>query len=637
MALIVCVECGKSFSDKARQCPECGCPTEYSKSNITSENVSVRTKINGENCRQSKNKKSLDDIIARSKMYNNNVEDRRQTFMIGDWNFSYGDSEKLFSFLYNTFHDEIDEILENYEKTFSLEVRAVSMVDIMMLEKALKECDKSHGEVDPAPFANRFIYKIKDYRYEKNIEERPADGVKYELEEAFTNAAQKIVKTLHQEQTIAPSIDVYNQFLLLYLNDDYENLCENTSIVDMDGYVQFQYKKMKLIRLIQDKYQLDGYYGAEDPFEKYIDFFSDSSDDVVKRAKDEMKWRKKYLENLDKYKLWEELAVDVERIILFLIQSMDEKCQFGINPYYYNWSSYKDIKTKLSLINTIGNEDEKKSVLKECFLKFPFNIDVYPCLLDVYGDQNGEMSRLLTEFNVNVDALKKALFERYVDRIYAKINWKNVDSIMEAYKEVNDKREFLLYKGKMSDQYNKIYSEYTEYTRWKELLEEKAALGLQEICDLFESKAGISNDAASEKLKKGLNISNDVFIYFAHDDSVFKNGKNGFAITNQGFFVREMFKKPVFYSNDSLISAEHTYTVASGNVLVDDKTLFYITGDRVISNKLYIAAKYVIPLIAPCDKTEDKQKVFCVFCGRKIDISSKFCQFCGEKNTSGMN
>lgn len=29
MALIVCTECGKTFSDKANCCPECGCPTKY--------------------------------------------------------------------------------------------------------------------------------------------------------------------------------------------------------------------------------------------------------------------------------------------------------------------------------------------------------------------------------------------------------------------------------------------------------------------------------------------------------------------------------------------------------------------------------------------------------------------------------
>lgn len=28
MALIICTECGKEYSDRARTCPNCGCPTE---------------------------------------------------------------------------------------------------------------------------------------------------------------------------------------------------------------------------------------------------------------------------------------------------------------------------------------------------------------------------------------------------------------------------------------------------------------------------------------------------------------------------------------------------------------------------------------------------------------------------------
>lgn len=35
MALIICIECGKKFSDKAACCPECGCPTEIVLKNST--------------------------------------------------------------------------------------------------------------------------------------------------------------------------------------------------------------------------------------------------------------------------------------------------------------------------------------------------------------------------------------------------------------------------------------------------------------------------------------------------------------------------------------------------------------------------------------------------------------------------
>ena len=39
MALIVCTECGKKFSDKAACCPECGCPTEEVLKNTNTEEI----------------------------------------------------------------------------------------------------------------------------------------------------------------------------------------------------------------------------------------------------------------------------------------------------------------------------------------------------------------------------------------------------------------------------------------------------------------------------------------------------------------------------------------------------------------------------------------------------------------------
>lgn len=37
MALIICPECGKEYSDKASQCPNCGCPTSLVAENATSD------------------------------------------------------------------------------------------------------------------------------------------------------------------------------------------------------------------------------------------------------------------------------------------------------------------------------------------------------------------------------------------------------------------------------------------------------------------------------------------------------------------------------------------------------------------------------------------------------------------------
>ena len=48
MALIKCTECGKTFSDKAPSCPECGCPTEYVLKETRSAKPSAAQKSSGQ-------------------------------------------------------------------------------------------------------------------------------------------------------------------------------------------------------------------------------------------------------------------------------------------------------------------------------------------------------------------------------------------------------------------------------------------------------------------------------------------------------------------------------------------------------------------------------------------------------------
>lgn len=49
-----------------------------------------------------------------------------------------------------------------------------------------------------------------------------------------------------------------------------------------------------------------------------------------------------------------------------------------------------------------------------------------------------------------------------------------------------------------------------------------------------------------ETVSKGLNIPEGAEIYVHHDDTLLESGKNGFAITDQGFYCRELGKQPVF-------------------------------------------------------------------------------------------
>lgn len=62
MALIICTECGKQFSDKAAACPNCGCPTEYV---IQSLNIPVGE---GENVNERKESTGIELLTELNKL-----------------------------------------------------------------------------------------------------------------------------------------------------------------------------------------------------------------------------------------------------------------------------------------------------------------------------------------------------------------------------------------------------------------------------------------------------------------------------------------------------------------------------------------------------------------------------------------
>ncbi|MDO4538073.1 MAG: hypothetical protein Q4B54_07915 [Coriobacteriales bacterium] len=61
----------------------------------------------------------------------------------------------------------------------------------------------------------------------------------------------------------------------------------------------------------------------------------------------------------------------------------------------------------------------------------------------------------------------------------------------------------------------------------------------REACEEFlDSGVDLDSFKESRKIRAGLGISDS--IYLIHDDTMFKSGKNGFAITESGLYCREM-------------------------------------------------------------------------------------------------
>lgn len=639
MALITCPECGKTFSDKASQCPECGCPINYCRNSVVESYDVSQREIDIRSGIETKKIELLDQMIAQAEAFQVTKEDEIHTFSIEDWTFSYGDSDKLFLFLYSTFHNKIDEVLKEYDRAFRIEVTAVNKFDIAKTENIIRTCMRSNGEVDPAPFANQLLCKISDFREEHDIEGFTAASVDFYLEEAFEEASKAIVKTLNETQQIAPSIDVYHKFYAVYLKDNYEYICNTQSLYSIEEYVKNNYENMHLLSIVQRKYSLNG-IGDENPFEKYVDFYSRETDTIIEQALDEIRWRERYLNNPDVHNLPKQLIEETGQIILYVIQKINEKFEFGINPTYYDWDNYKKVRAQMNSIKNLDDDNKKKLLLKDCFLKFPFNKDIYVDMFDVYGDQNGETSRLLQMLDADVMALKSAAFQQCVNTNYAKVNWGNVDTINAAYKAISKKKEFLSYFGGELQKQKEITKKYNMYVEWKKRVKEKSQKGLIAVCDLLTDEIDMINKYGSEKVKKALNIGDNVTVYISYDDTVLGTGKRGFAITDKGIYVRQMLQKPVFYSIEQLTGKNHTYKISKSEIMMDDKVLLYYSYDEEIVNKLYIAVRYIVPLLISSDTApmeEQESQVFCTCCGKKIAAKSNFCKYCGGKNIYKMD
>jgi hypothetical protein len=97
-------------------------------------------------------------------------------------------------------------------------------------------------------------------------------------------------------------------------------------------------------------------------------------------------------------------------------------------------------------------------------------------------------------------------------------------------------------------------------------------------CELYLSDCnGAINYDITHKIKKGLDIMNEE-IYIAHDDTLFKSGQNGFAITACGISFRGIFESDIeFTSYDELAKVDKVY-VSDSIIHADNHRVAYVTG-----------------------------------------------------------
>ena len=104
-------------------------------------------------------------------------------------------------------------------------------------------------------------------------------------------------------------------------------------------------------------------------------------------------------------------------------------------------------------------------------------------------------------------------------------------------------------------------------------------------CEIYLMLHEETNYDVTYKLKKGLGILYEE-VYLAHDDTLFKNGRNGFAITEEGIYCREFMGEYTNYVTfEELAKAKRIY-IDGSNIYADDELIAYLSGSNSEKNDL---------------------------------------------------
>ena len=167
MALIRCSDCEREFSDKAKACPNCGCPRSY----FVALNHNVSTESNPSS--QNNPEDNINTRLLETKEY-------KYSFIFGSKTFNYTEDDKNIAFLYGIFlrmatesQEKMTEMLDScanvreaFEKCRSL---GNSIVD-SVLDECMRYLYSYNIKITVTQFKNKYQNKY-NFRFDEIINE----------------------------------------------------------------------------------------------------------------------------------------------------------------------------------------------------------------------------------------------------------------------------------------------------------------------------------------------------------------------------------------------------------------------------------------------------------------------------------
>lgn len=108
-----------------------------------------------------------------------------------------------------------------------------------------------------------------------------------------------------------------------------------------------------------------------------------------------------------------------------------------------------------------------------------------------------------------------------------------------------------------------------------------------DACEAFLDETDEKSEfKSSPKIERGLGLNSGDEIYLIHDDTLFKSGKNGFAITQSGFYCREMFDSNARFISWETFARGGRPEVSDSYISQDETSIVYFTGNEDVRHEL---------------------------------------------------
>lgn len=110
----------------------------------------------------------------------------------------------------------------------------------------------------------------------------------------------------------------------------------------------------------------------------------------------------------------------------------------------------------------------------------------------------------------------------------------------------------------------------------------------REACQKFLKGITGSYFDSSKKILRGLGIEDGVEVFLIHDDTMFKSGKNGFAITRDGIYCREFEDKTAHLVSWESFAEGSRPELDNSYIRQDETSLCYFTDNSdLLEGKIF--------------------------------------------------